>query len=264
MSSPRYTLQAACAAFLLAFAFAPLAKATSAKVDTSTQKSTGFEDGTIAPFSICTTQSPNYGQPFTKDGVKCIKFFWQQSAYNGTRLTRGAEACSSLTTFKEGWYGFRFYLPSPGYPTNKEAAIGQIFQSGACNSWAALLIVKNNALRLQYRGACVTPVDVLIAADIQRNAWKPVVIHFVASHQNAGTMEVWYNGTRVYSATGINFGFGTWSGDTLAAGNSMNWHFGQYDYDSANYTAGETRTSYYDNVCQISGNPSGAYNTANP
>ena len=239
--------------------------------NTSTQKETGFEDGTISPFTICTTQSPNYGQPFTKNGQKCIKFYWTQTGYDGTRMDRGAEACSSLNFYKEGWYGFHFYLPSAGYPYNKETAIAQIFAEQGCSSWAALLIVRNNKLYLQRRSACVTPTEVLIANDIQRDAWKPVVIHFKASHQSAGLLEVWYagagKGTPTYRATNINFAWGIWNGDTLDSGvsdNMMKLKFGMYCYDDAHYDTGESRVVYFDNVSQLIGNPSGAYETVHP
>jgi hypothetical protein len=239
--------------------------------NTSSHNETGFENGTISPFTICTTQSPNYGQPFTKDGVPGMKFYWEQAGYDGTRMTKGAEACSNLNFYKEGWYGFHFYLPSPGYPTNKEAAIAQIFAENGCSSWAAMLIVRNNALYLQHRSACVTPTEVLIAADIQRNAWKPVVIHFRASNQNTGLLEVWYAGAGKsspnYSAANINFAWGVWNGDQLdntVADNMIKLKFGMYCYDTGNYSAGETRVVYYDNVSQLVGNPSGAYETVHP
>lgn len=239
--------------------------------NTSTQQETGFEDGTIAPFTVCTTQNPNYGQPFTKNGSKCMKFYWTQTGYDGTRMDKGAEACSSLDFYKDGWFGFHFYLPSTGYPTNKETAIGQIFAENGCSSWAALLIVRNNNLYLQHRAACVTPTEVLISSNIQRDAWKPVIIHFVSSHNNAGLIEVWYAGagksSPTYSATNINFAWGVWAGDVLnstVADNMIKLKFGMYCYDDANYTIGESRVIYFDNVSMLKGNPSNAWETVNP
>lgn len=248
-----------------------VATTSATETNTSTQQETGFEDGNISPFTICTTQSPNYGQAFTKNGEKCIKFYWTQTGFDGTRMDKGAEACSSLNFYKEGWYGFHFYLPSTGYPYNKETAIAQIFSEGGCSSWAAMLIVRNNALYLQRRNACVTPTEVLIASDIQRDAWKPVIIHFKASHQSAGLVEVWYAGagksSPTYRATNINFAFGTWNGDSLDSSvgdNMIKLKFGMYCYDTANYTANETRVVYFDNVSQLVGNPSNAWELVNP
>jgi hypothetical protein len=241
------------------------------KTNTATHKETGFEDGTIAPYTICTTQNPNYGQPFTKDGQKCMKFYWTQVGFDGTRMDKGAEACSDLDIYKEGWFGFHFYLPATGYPNNKETGIAQIFAEHGCSSWAAMLIVRNNKLYLQHRSACVNPTEVLIANDIQRDAWKPVIIHFKASQQNAGLMEVWYagagKGSPTYKATNINFAWGVWSGDVLnsaVADNMIKLKYGMYCYDSANYTTGESRVVYFDNVSQVNGNPTNAWETVHP
>jgi len=259
-------------------ATAAFAQSCPTNVNTGTLFASGFENQSLSPFSLCTYQSPNYGDIsslYAANGHYSYNFFWYESAYNGTRDTKGVEACSSFATYKEGWYGFQFYLPSSGYPKDKEAAIAQIFQmtpSGStdCESWASLLVVKNGELYLQFRNACTTPTMVLITSSIQYDAWKPIIIHFVASHENAGTMQVWYAGntdninTPTFSTTGINFGYGSWNGDTLASGFPLVLKFGMYNYDTANYTAGETRTMYYDCVNQLEGNPSGAWQTVNP
>jgi hypothetical protein len=242
-------------------------------VSTGTQFSSGFENQSLAPFSLCTYQSPNYGDIsnlYAANGDYSYNFFWYESSYNGTRDTKGVEACSNFATYKEGWYGFSFYLPSSGYPKNKTATIAQIFQDGACNSWAAMLVVQNGALYLYHRDYCGTATETLITSSIQYDAWKPIIIHWVASHENAGTIQVWYanqigsQNSPTYSATGLNFGFGTWSGDTLASGNQQVLKFGMYNWDTTNYTSGETRTIYFDCVNQLEGNPSGAWNTVNP
>jgi hypothetical protein len=248
-------------------------------VNSTTQQSSGFENVSLAPWALCTYKSPNYGQVTSAEaykGSRSYQFFWQEAGYDGTRDARGIEACGDLRTYKEGWYGFEFYLPSPGYPKDKTAAIAQIFQDGACSSWGALLIVENGALHLQYRDYCGTPTDVVIASSIQYNAWKPIIIHWVASHEGAGQMQVWYAGqtcstcqnSPTYSATNINFGFGTWnSNDTLATGNDQYWKFGMYNFDDTHYTTNETRTLYFDCVNQIvggSGTDSAAFDNVNP
>jgi hypothetical protein len=242
--------------------------------DAPSLKATGFTNGTIAPYTICTTQNPNYGQPFTLDSAPAMKFFWTQVGYDGTRQDRGAEACSALAIYKEGWYGLKFYLPTPGFPSDKTQTIAQVFANGGCSSWAAMLEVRNNELWIVYRGNCVaTPqYQVMLASDIPRNAWNPVVIHFITSNQNAGAIEIWYGDavcTRdvpTHRNFGINFAFGTWTGDTLTAdpANSIGLKFGMYNFDDANYTVGETRTIYYDQVSQLDGAPTNAWETVNP
>jgi autotransporter-associated beta strand protein len=252
-------------------------QATSLYVSNTNQQSTGFLDGTINPFTSCTVKSPNYGIAGTNQGTPCLHFYWQANGYDGTRDDRGTEACSDVQSFKEGWYGFYIYLPAfnpafvNSYPTNKQAGCAQIFQNGYCGgSWAALMIVTNNSLYLNYRSYCGTPNFVKIADDIPRDAWVPVIIHFVASHANGGMIQVWFDGappgSPSYGATNINFGFGTWNADdSLVSTNPLTYKFGQYDYDDGNYTTNETRTSYYGNVCQmVDPLPTNGWTVANP
>jgi polysaccharide lyase-like protein len=241
-------------------------------VDSAVEKRTGFENGTIAPYQICTTESPNYGQATTLDGRAAMKFWWTQVGYDGTREKRGAEACSNLQFVKDGWYGFQFYLPSPGFPTDKTDGIAQIFSNGGCSSWAGMFQMRNDELWFVHRPACVNPTEVRLAASVPRNTWNTVIIHFTASHQMAGGIQIWFGDATctanapTYSKEGINFGFGTWDGDQLATGatNTIGLKFGMYNFDDTNYTVGETRTVYYDNVTQLVGNPANAWTLANP
>jgi hypothetical protein len=242
--------------------------------DAPDYKASGFDGGTIAPFTICTTQSPNFGQVVTLNGAPCMEFYWTQTAYNGTRMTRGAEACSSLQFTKEGWYGLQFCLPSSAFPTDKTQGIAQIFAMGGCTSWAALLQVRNNALWIVHRGNCVaTPeYQVKLLGDIPRDQWNSVIIHFVASNQSAGLVEVWLDDTiptpavPTYRKTGINFAFGTWVADALVnvPTNTIGLKFGMYNFDDGNYTIGESRTIFFDNVSQLVGNPTDAFARVNP
>jgi len=237
-----------------------LANATSTLVDTSTQSSTGFDNNTTAPWFFFDYR-PGYGTySVVNFGGRphCMKLYWPATSWDGTRAGKGIEFGGNAVTYKEGWFGFLFYLPSPGYPKNEGNTIYQVFQNGNCNSWAMLVGVNNGSLTLDYRSSCGTPVHVDLAG-IQYNAWKPLVVHFVASHLNAGLVEVYYNGSKIYSATSINFGFGTWnSNDTLASGNQLGIAGGQYN------SGGVDKTVYFDNICHLMGNPSGAYNTVNP
>lgn len=237
----------------------PSAWAANRVVDTGLEKSSGFSNG-LAPFYTCTTYSNNAGVATQLDGQPCVKFAWHQAGYNGTRVGRGTEACSDLQIQKEGWYGFYIYLPDPGYPMNKEAGVAQWFaNNSACNSWAGMLIMLNNDLKISHRRACVTPTDAIIYPNFPRNRWVSIIGHFVVSHQKAGQFEIFIDGVSRYRATGIDFGFDTWTADdALQAPNHIGLKFGQYDYDDGHYDLNEVRTSYYTNVTQIAGNPPGA------
>jgi hypothetical protein len=234
-----------------------------------------FEHG-LQPYQECTTQAPN-GVSIVKDpapeGAQAGKkvsanhvaeFYWTSIGYDDTRMKRGAEACSDLTVQKEGWYGFSFFLPSPGYPSNTTGGIAQIFQKGYCNSWAGMLIVRDGHLILQHRGACGDP-DILVIADkVRYNAWNHMVIHFVVSSEHKGLIEAWYNNEDearpTVRAAGINFGFAHgWKNDVLPQDSPIAYKFGMYNFDDKHYQGNETRTLYYDNVVQISGSSSDAW-----
>ncbi len=223
-----------------------------------------FEDRSLGPFVLCTTQKPNYAkvthEDFVKSGSYALKFQWHQNSWNGTRMTMGAEACSSIKLQKEGWFGFSLYLPDPGYPRDKEAVVMQIFQVGRCNSWAATLEVINNDLYISHRGSCGRATKKLIKNSLPSNTWFRVAINFVASNRRSGHIKLWYGeateSAPTYFANNINFGFGVWgSNDYLVDENPLILKFGQYNYDNANFVVNEVRTSYYDNVIQVVGNP---------
>lgn len=262
MKSSRRFLPAATAAFVSLAALIPSARATNLLVDGAKEKSSGFTNGSLAPFTICTTLPVNYAVATTLNGQPCAKFTWHEANYDGTRTARGTELCSSLAFQKEGWYGFYIYLPNPGYPMDKSAGVAQWFaNNSACNSWAAMMTLRANDLWISHRSNCGTATDTLLYANFPRNRWVSVITHFIVSHLNAGRFEVFIDGVSKYNATGINFGFDTWTtDDALVAPNNIGLKFGQYDYDEANFTPGETRTSYYTNVTQIYGNPTGVFN----
>lgn len=261
---------------LFATASAALAAATT-YIDTSTQKESGFSNAQLTPFKLDTynTIKGNYVQPFSKSGEPAIKTYWAQASYDGTRGTKGAEIKSpdDFKLYSDGWYGFRFLLPAT--PTDKEYGIGQIFSRGGCKSWSALLVVKNNSLILRSRSSngCTAEVDQVVSTNIQRDVWHNVIIRFKASAANAGELKLWYDGAAQANPTtirsNIKFGAGTFVAaadklDDSVADNFIFYKLGQYDFDVANYTTGETRVVYYDDVSMLSGNPAGAFELVNP
>jgi hypothetical protein len=243
--------------------------ASISRPDTARGIESNFEHG-LQPYTVCTTKEPNEVRIATdpaptgaSPGIKAhpnhvAEVYWTAVGYDETRMKRGAEACSDLTVQKEGWYGFSFFLPSPGYPSNTTGGIAQIFQKGYCNSWGAMLIVRNGSLILQHRGACGDPDILMIADKVRYNAWNHMVIHFVVSAEHKGLIEAWYNDedeTRpTVRAAGINFGFAHgWRDDTLPPDSPIVFKFGMYNFDDHHYQGNETRMLYYDNVVQVSG-----------
>lgn|GEM_PF-3244608 len=259
MKTPTYLTCATYGAFFAVCALVSPVHATNRVVNTSTEKSSGFATGTIDPFSTCTTLPANRGVVTTLNGQPCVKFQWHEANYNGTRTARGTEACSALAIEKEGWYGFYIYLPNPGFPMNKKSGIAQWFaDNSACNSWMGMLDMVNNDLTISHRGNCGTPTTAVVYPNFPRNRWVSIIAHVVVSHQNAGHFEVFVDGVSHYNAKNINFGFDKWtSSDALQAPVHIGLKFGQYDFDAGNFDKNEVRTSYYTNVTQVVGNPSG-------
>jgi|GEM_PF-6271491 len=250
--------------------------------DHTVYQATAFENGTVDPFVVCTTRSPSYGRGTEFDGRNVLQFYWEENG-STARVDKGAEACGGPRFHKEGWYGFQFYLPSPGFPMDKHQGIAQIFSLGGCNSWSSLLDVDGNNLTVTHRGGCGGSETEEIVTDIERNKWYSVVLHFIASRENNGLFEVWVGdeagdsicdqASPAYRAENINFGIGGYDDqdgweddDTLTRfeiddssqggfrefnTNEIEFKIGMYNFDDSGWDSGETRTLYYDNVSML-------------
>ncbi|WP_126420480.1 heparin lyase I family protein [Asticcacaulis excentricus] len=244
-------------------------------VDTADHKESGFSNGQMTPFEAeaGVTTRGNYMRVDQIDGEPAVKSYWAQANYNGTRATRGAEAQPiGLQIHSDGWYAFRFYLPAD-FPTDKELAIAQIFSRGGCSSWSSMVVIRDNNLFLARRSSngCTATIEHPLATNIQHGAWNTVILRFKASDQRAGELKAWCNNSNEQSPNiniqNLNFGAGAFVNGTLDPNVTNNWinlKFGQYDYDHANYTVGETRTIYFDDVSMLRGNPQGAFGMVKP
>ncbi len=244
-------------------------------IDTISHKYSGFATNQLFPFEAekGVTTRGNYMLPYSMNGEAVVKSFWAQVSHNDTRATRGAEAQPvDFQLHGDGWFAFRFFLPSD-FPADKELAIGQIFSRGGCKSWSALVIIRNNNLVISRRSSngCTPEVDQIIASNLKRNEWNKIIIRFKPSNSRSGELKVWLNNENESNpnldAKRINFGAGQFVMDSLDPNVPNNWinlKFGQYNYDFANYTPGETRTIYFDDVSMLKGNPTDAFNLVKP
>jgi Polysaccharide lyase len=263
-------------------------------INTSSEIQTGFDTNTLSPMVLSATQSPNTVKvvragtsgnlPTAANGAEYAQFSWNESAYNGTRDTKGAEIDDTLDFTKEGWEGFELYVPSTGYPTDKTATVAQIFDNAldGASSWGGMLMIQNNQFRILFRGNEVAPTadangnwGTLVDATVPRDSWVPIVIHFITSRVKQGSLQVWIGGapqnSPTFSISGINFGYGGsgtdgWdlSTDSLLSTAGINLHLGMYNWDTGNYTAGETRTLSYDSVTQLVGGGAAGFDMVNP
>ncbi|CAH0028436.1 unnamed protein product [Clonostachys rhizophaga] len=209
--------------------------------------SADFSSG-LGPFKACNVKAPSTAK--VVDGT--LEFFFDETGFDGTRNDKGVEICvfqeGTATNVqqmkKEGWQGFRIFVPSGKFPADKQTIFSQQFCPGGCSSWCGTLEISGNSVIAAHRTGCVDPTTATIVKDIKRDTWHDVVVRMKASREGRGAYEVWWDGANVYSKKNINVGFGTWDGDTLGG-----WYFknGQYAYDSENYGDAQ-RTLYLDDV----------------
>ncbi len=232
-----------------------------------------FNDSTLGPFEVCTTQNPNY----TNVTNNRLKTWWTSAGYNGTRMDKGAEACADQWfTYKEGWYGMNIEIGGD-YPKDTKAGIAQIFGFvPGFWSWEAMLQIDDGDLTVVHRPNKGTSqnTEEVVYANFPYEQKIPVVMHFILSQQNKGVFEVWVNGALEYQKTNINFGFGDFNSNDIKIGNANGEYgsdaagsltvlkIGQYNFTDSEYDTNETRTVYYDDVTWYSG-PNG-YNIVNP
>lgn len=184
----------------------------------------------LGPFSVCNVKAPSSAD--VKDGN--LETFFDEADFDGTRDDKGVEICvfeSGTKTNvkqmrKEGWQGFSIFVPGDSFPSDKETIVAQQFCPGGCSSWCGTLNLSGNSLIADHRDACADPTTATVVDDIERDAWHDVVVRMKVSQTGGGAYEVWWDGEKVYSATGIDVGFGDWDGDALSSG----WYFknGQY------------------------------------
>ena len=257
----------------LVLAGAHRAAAQVAFVDCEQAYATSFENRSIEPYFECTFKRPAYIRVEPLDGRQAAKVWWSAENYDGSRLDRGMEACSGdskteLRFREDGWYGFNIYFPSRDYPMDKNAIVLQLFAHGRIGSWAGTLLMEGNSLKIDHRHFLTkNPVVQELDPEVPRDTWIPIIIYWKPSQNpEVGKVTVWYNGAPkdapTYNYTG-KFAFDdAWDGDTMQKGIGLKW--GQYNADTENYTKGDTRTIYYDDVSQLKGNPVGAWELVNP
>ena len=222
-----------------------------------------FDDGSIDPFTVCTTQNPNFVR--AEDGRMIT--WWTEVGYNGTRMDKGAEACADQIVFnKEGWYGMNVELGAD-YPTHTSGAIAQIFGFKTDFwSWSGLLeMIEGDLVAIHRRGGG-GHTEAIVYENFPNEEEFAIIVHYILSDQNNGVFQVWVDGELLYDAQNINFGMGDFTADDIqdvANGNYTVHKIGQYNHTDTEYITDETRTVYYDNVSWYNGGAEG-FDIVNP
>lgn len=206
---------------------------------------------------------------------------WNQDGYDGSRDSKGIELKSKTDQRikEEGWYAASFYLPSDNFPNDKATIIMQLHAyigtAGCCTSDCKVLTVTHNdkgelKINTHYRvegTSNITSSSSVLASGGFFDAWNDLVIHFKFSRSGNGILEAWYNNTDKDNPSvrvdNLNFGANScWVGDALEAG--AYYKAGIYASDTKNYTSGETRIIYFDEIRYLDGNPEDAFDMVLP
>lgn len=232
------------------------------------------------PFKAAWAWKPNYIE--VKD--QCLEFYYNYEALlqDNRRERRGAEVSCDFHTPKEGWYGFKIYLPEDKFPMNEDGIIiAQIFNQGCYNVWAGHFKINSGRLILSYRNGngAVTETKIDLGK-LETNTWYPVVLHFKVGQNKKGLVQAWIGDNMTetnpsHDSGSINFGMGHWiDDDTLddtgtnqeclkknpsyGGNDGIGCKFGLYVQNKMDITI------RFDDIKVLEGNPSGAFDIVKP
>lgn len=216
-----------------------------------------FNDGELSSFVECTSKSPSYTE--VQDGR--VVTYWDENGYNGSRVSKGTEACVALDNFqstKESWMGFTINIDE-SHRNDTQSGIAQIFQfveDSNIYTWTGMLKYEEGDLVFVRRSGSNTTsqVNTVVVKDFVRGEDHEVVIHYILSNNEAGEIEIWVDGVKEYGHYDINFGFGNFNSDDEQYDDTyVELKFGQYNYQTDEYNTDEERIIYYDNVTYFNG-----------
>jgi hypothetical protein len=241
-----------------------------------------FEDGSLSPFTVEIVPG-NTSEIITptgfsaRAGTKVHRLVWNAANYDGTRASKSVEGLSgSLKITADGWYGFSFYMPASFPVPGKTMVLGQIhaWHSSLPNTNITCVVGVETDGRMYLEGAYgvgdggkTVTVRTTLSPKLAKGSWHDVVLYVKFARNNTGVLKAWLDGapeaSPTASFTGINLGNGAWTNDTLMTnGAYIKW--GPYCWDNANYTTGESREIFYDEIAYQIGNPAGAFDLVKP
>lgn len=272
-------------AFIFRFHFVVCACLSVSTLVYAQTRSEDFEDGSLSPFSVEIVPG-NVSEIVTpagfaaRAGSKVHRLVWHAANYDGTRASKSVEGSSGgggnpkITT--EGWYGFSFYAPESFPVPGKQMVLGQIhaWHGSLPNTNITITVGVEPGGKLVLEGAYGTgdggktvTVYAALAPLLTKGGWHDLVLYCKFSRNHTGILRAWLDGAPesapTASFTGINLGNGAWTGDTeMTQGAYLKW--GPYCWDSTNYTTGESREIFYDEIAYEVGNTAGAFDRVKP
>ena len=100
------------------------------------------------------------------------------------------------------WYSFGLFLPSNGFAKDKDNDILSQWHQGSGSPPISLRVVEDRfVFRFNSSSNEVTDFDLGIAV---KNVWHRFVFRVIHATNNDGLVEIWRNGTKIFSRKGIN------------------------------------------------------------
>lgn len=121
----------------------------------------------------------------------------------------------------------------------------------------------NGDLIATHRPGAGNATDVTVIEDFEHGVDHDIVLGFVTSGEQNGSVKVWVNGVLLVDETGINFGMAPFDDSDVQFSESHSaFKLGMYNYNTDEYIDGEERSVYYDNVSWFTGQH--GYDLVNP
>ncbi len=221
-----------------------------------------FNDGDLGPFYPCTVKNPNYSA--VEDGR--VKTYWIEDGWDGSRTSKGAEFCDAergvdrakeMRTTNRGWMGFTINVDR-GHSRTSSSALAQVFGFDNARdifTWEGLLQLENGDLEVVHRtGGGEKKTYGTVIGNFEYGVDHDIVVGFDVSNQGDGFFKVWVDGKLEYDAVGIDFGLGEFdSKDEQTNQSFTTFKLGMYNHSDEDYTPGEERVVYYDDVTWYTG-----------
>lgn len=210
-----------------------------------------FEDaeGPADPFSTYVNQQIETAYGLTAsteqfyNGTKSVRFELRDTDpmnNNGTR----AEVSFPTQDDLNRWYSFAVYFPSVDYEYDDEDELINQWHQGGGVTPSITLGTKIDKYRLIVKETPFAKQTYDLGAII-KDQWNTFVFHIKHSSATDGLLELWLNGEKVVSRTGINM-YELTSGQFY----SPKWKLGVYKsaWNGTNTTLVSKRVLYYDDV----------------
>jgi hypothetical protein len=142
---------------------------------------------------------------------------------------------------KDMWYNFAVFFPSVGYEADAEKEIiSQWHQSGG-QSPPISLIIRNDKVNIEVRNE-IDAKDYFEIGNVVKDKWQQYTFHIIHSKGSDGIVEIWNNGTKIFTHKGANL---YQAGDDLPK-----WKMGMYKWkwNGSETTNTKKRVLYFDNI----------------